>query len=813
MQKQRINLLTLALATLALSNSCAEPSVQDSGMMGRNDAGEDSGAIEAGDSGSGEMPRPDAGKPCDAGTGNGCVPVLPPAPIVFPDNAGVIDVSKPPYNALPNDADDDTAAVQKALDEHPSGNHIFYFPAGTYLFSATLKPATSSGVVKRNIFQGAGKDLTVLQFKDNLALTSALIDFGGGPAQLFRNSVRDLTIDIGKGNPGASALKFNASNQGTVANVRLRAPAGEGNIGLDLSHSGEIGPLLVRDVQIESFALGIWTRFQTASQTFENMTLSGQREAGWLNSSVQAVFARNLASTNSVPAIVNGPLNNRDSTGEGLFVLTQATLKNPSNTGGPAIRNQKSMFLQRVTAEGYERIVTRDLAAFRGNETDVVNFLSEYWANGQTADRRGGAVSAFGGPDTTLGLEVLETPDIAQSPLSAWSSPLQFGGVASDGVDDTAAIQKAIDSGAETVYLPRGTWQLEGTLTVRGSVKRLMGTEATLLTKSGTAAVIRIEDGTANTVVLERFEQPSGSNVRIEHASARTLVVQDALVSAYAPVIPAPGNVFFRDVVMGRVTVRNQRAWARQLNLEGSPGAQGLPRVLNDNAKFWILGMKTEDNGTDVRTIGGGVTELYGAPHVGSIGTAVRFETVDASLIAVGVRGGVRTATETRAGMTRTVDLGISDFYTAFDPALTEKAGDVVVDNGDATRFSTTGTWTATTAFPGGFAGADALFTKEPAATATYTATLQTAGTYEVFARWMVDRGGQDHSGHSGTVNYEVTHAGGTASVTVSQKNKGGDFISLGTFSFSPATPARVVAKGSAGGTVIADAVRWKQKE
>jgi Pectate lyase superfamily protein len=812
MQKQSINLLILTLTAIALSNSCTQPAVPDSSMMNQNDPGEDSGAIEGRDSGGEGTPRADAGQSCDAGIGNGCPPVLPAAPIVFPDNAGVIDVSKPPYNAMPNDASDDTAAVQKALDEHPTGNHIFYFPQGTYLFSATLKPALSSGVVKRNIFQGAGKDLTVLKYKDGLALTGAVIDFGGGPAQLFRNSVRDLTIDIGTGNPGASALKFNASNQGTVANVRLRAPAGEGNVGLDLSHSGEIGPLLVRDVQIESFALGIWTRFQTASQTFENVAMSGQREAGWLNSSVQAVFARNLISTNSVPAIVNGPLNGRDSTGEGLVVLTQATLKNTGNTGGPAIRNQKSMFLQAVNAEGYDRIVTRDLTAFRGNETDVVSFLGEYWANGQTTDRRGGAVSAFGGPDTTLGLEVLETPEVAWSPLNAWASPLQFGGVPSDGVDDTAAIQKAIDSGAETVYLPRGTWQLEGALMVRGSVKRLMGTEATLLTKSGTAAVIRVEDGTANPVVLERFEQPSGSNVSIEHASARTLVIQDALVSAYSPIVPAPGDVFFRDVVMGRITVRNQRAWARQLNLEGSPAAQGLPRVLNDNAKFWILGMKTEDNGTDVRTISGGVTELYGAPHVGSVGTATRFETVDASLVAVGVRGGVRTATESRGGMTRTVDLGLADFYTAFDAAVTEKVGSVVVDNSDATRFSTTGTWTATTAFPGGFVGADALFTKDANATATYAATLQTGGTYKVFARWMVDRSGQNHSGHSGTVDYEITHAGGTAKVTVSQKKNGGDFISLGTFSFSAAMPARVVVKGSAAGVVLADAVRWQRK-
>ncbi len=257
--------------------------------------------------------------------------------IVFPADAGIIDVRT--YGAVPDDGQDDTAAIQQALNDHPSGNHIFYFANGVYDITDTL---TLSGTQKRNIFQGQSESNTVLRLMDSVdsSFSGAVINFGPSPAQRFRNSLRNMTISVGVGHPDAVGVQFNSSNQGIMQDVTVVSEDGQGNIGLDMSYTDEIGPLLVKGVTIEGFDYGIWTRWPTASQTFEDITLRNQNIYGWLNLSSQRVFARNVQSTNEVTAIRND--------GEAGFVLIDSTLTGiGAASSEPAIINQKSMYVIR----------------------------------------------------------------------------------------------------------------------------------------------------------------------------------------------------------------------------------------------------------------------------------------------------------------------------------------------------------------------------------------------------------------------------------------------------------------------------------
>jgi hypothetical protein len=161
-----------------------------------------------------------------------------------------------------------------------------------------------------------------------------------------------------------------------MQNVTIVSEDGQGQIGLDMSYTDEIGPLLITGVTVEGFDYGIWTRWPTASQTFENITLRHQNVYGWFNLDSQRVFARNVRSTNAVPAIRND--------GEAGFVLIDSTLTGTgAATSLPAIINQKSMYVRNTTTPGYGMAIESVLAAGRGNGNWQGEQVEEYLAKGR----------------------------------------------------------------------------------------------------------------------------------------------------------------------------------------------------------------------------------------------------------------------------------------------------------------------------------------------------------------------------------------------------------------------------------------------
>ena len=235
-----------------------------------------------------------------------------PKNIVFPDDAGVLNVKD--FGVRGDGVTDDTAAIQALLNAHPNGQRIMYLPNGTYLVSGTITwPAGTSGKgneYKNTILQGQSEDGVIIKLKDRAAgftiaaKPKSVIFTGPAPAQRFGNSIRTLTVDTGNGNLGAIGIQFNASNQGSVRQVTIQSGDGEGINGLDLNFADEIGPLLVKNVTVKGFQYGIRTGFRINSQTFENITLTNQREYGLYNTG-QVVNIRSLKSDNAVTAIYN----------------------------------------------------------------------------------------------------------------------------------------------------------------------------------------------------------------------------------------------------------------------------------------------------------------------------------------------------------------------------------------------------------------------------------------------------------------------------------------------------------------------------
>lgn len=528
-----------------------------------------------------------------------------PTAFTYPDHTNVVNVTRAPYLAKGDGVTDDTAALQLAINENTGRHRVLFFPPGTYLVSATLTwPKKWAGKDNwgKTMLRGQSRDHCIIRLKDGTFTDGkkpqAIMWCGGfGSADWFHNYVENLTFDVGTGNPGAIALQFYSNNSGAVRDCRFLAPKGSGAMGLDLGHRDMNGPLLVRNCEVIGFQRGITTARAVNGQTFEHITLRGQTQFGFDNEG-QTISIRGLTSENAVPAVRS----------YGTLTLIEAQL---SSGGGvtklPAIINYNGgrIFLRDITTRGYARAlgdvktpdwfaVTRLPATEKPGTlgTDIPEYCSET------------PTSPFLAPATSPRLPIKETPEVPWDDPKTWANVDAFGADPSHQKDSAAAVQKAMDSGATTVFLP-GSYKLGATVIVRGKVRRIVGLGGMVNYGKRERPDFRITDGDAPVVLMEHFAYVHGG---LELDTRRTVVLRSVSDCDLTNTPRAEGGeLFFEDVVTHNLHLRKQRLWARQLNVEN----QGT-HITNDNSDVWVLGYKTERGGTLLHTRGGGRSEVLG---------------------------------------------------------------------------------------------------------------------------------------------------------------------------------------------------------
>jgi hypothetical protein len=132
---------------------------------------------------------------------------------------------------------------------------------------------------------GQSRDKTVIRLKDKAAgfgtgADKAVLAFyllQRGSNVNLGNYCENLTIDTGRGNPGAVGLKWNSSNWGGVRNLAIRSGDGAGRAGLVTDANNATG--YHRDLCIEGFDVGMEIAAGRETMvTLEYATFSGQRE-------------------------------------------------------------------------------------------------------------------------------------------------------------------------------------------------------------------------------------------------------------------------------------------------------------------------------------------------------------------------------------------------------------------------------------------------------------------------------------------------------------------------------------------------------
>jgi hypothetical protein len=533
--------------------------------------------------------------------------------IIFPEDAGAVDV-KAKYGAKGDGVTDDTAAIQKAIGEVKGIPDTLYFPNGTYLVSDSVGIFNGKAHSRDRFltYQGQSEAGTIIRLKDNCPgfddQGKPKIVFsvyqGQGTGDVMHSYVRNLTVDVGRGNPGAVGLRFMSNNSGAMDHVTIRSsdPKGAGKLGLDL-RQGQNGPCLIQHVRVIGFDEGVETG-DTFSLVFEHLTLEHQNVLGFYNASGRTTL-RGLKSVNNVPAFRNK--------WESL-TLVEADLSGGGKDNTAILNESPKCFLRDIKQSGYGHLLKDAGGKFHDG-----TILDEWY--------EGKGQSLFSSEIKTLHLPIKETPEVPwETDLSKWVKV----GWSKAGEDIGEALQGAIDQAARegktTIYFPRRarTYEypkLTRPIRVHGSVNRIIGMSNIIdiadpsgRMQSGEQAVFTFEDITSPAVVVERFfllggwKGPRGAYM-FENKSGKAVVIRNLGHSGLHKKPATSGEWFIEDVpVIGLFVGRGERCWARQFNPE-SPQAD---MIVVDGGQLWILGLKTEGRARHIIARNGARVELLG---------------------------------------------------------------------------------------------------------------------------------------------------------------------------------------------------------
>ena len=504
---------------------------------------------------------------------------------VLPRGTGYVDVREC-FGAVGDGKTDDTEAFQKAFHDLtskvPGGYYTLYVPPGKYLISEMLWCS------RFIIVQGAGADRTTFQLKDHATKFNdpknplpviRASSYPGAPGTnggVNGSSIGlyffDLTIDTGKGNPGAKGIEYHSNNHGSMVNVHIRSGDGAGVVGLDLTHKTN-GPALIQNVRIAGFDYSITAKYAEYSLTFEHLTLIGSRKAGILNEG-NILAMRDLTIESKGPAIISKG-------GFSMITLIDAKLSGSADVNGLEVDG--GVYLRNIHIEGY-----RDAG-------EIPEKVSEQ------------PLTLHDAPKQSLNLVVEEPPMIAWGDIHKdWVSVFQFQSHKKDN-DWGPAIQAAIDGGAKTIYFPWGGYEIATPVHLKGSTVRLFGMRSHLhRSKSlGKEEPILIYDSdSSKALVIERLEIDG-----LHHASSGTLVLRHSTPNRYTT-SKGCGKLHMFDVSGTDYHFDHpQQVWVRQWN----PEAHGEgPNIISKGASIWSLGFKTEYESSKLWASDGASTEILG---------------------------------------------------------------------------------------------------------------------------------------------------------------------------------------------------------
>ena len=588
-------------------------------------------------------------------------------PLAFHANGGKVYDLVRDFGAVPDDGKDDTAPFRAAYDlvvqemeDGPflppfpnDGNKaspsleresvIVYIPNGTYdirdtaIYSAKgarvwdygeggqrivnelpldqVPPGAQETIARLRLI-GESRDKTIIRLADkakgfgDAASPKPVVSFGKHTINnsVAYNEIRNLTIDSGRGNPGAIGLRFGGANSAGVHNVRVRSTDGAGAIGIAFDINPAIP--LVTDVTVDGFDIGVWAkqRLNLPHQVvLDRVTLTNQKKAGMVVDGPVATINRLL--------VQNAPLPLRIRDGSSHVVLLNSLLQGVPSRSIPAVDLVDGFILARnVRSTGMGALVAsagRILAA--GDHAD------EFVSSGDASIR------GQSGPAHTLNLAAPD-PSARPGDLSAfpdlvkdWAAPEDYDPLAgTPGHDSTEAVRSAFASGKPVVYFPKTSYYVTSTIDVPASVRNIQFLYSRFVSDSNDRkrSYLRIAERSDNPLVIEDYQGAYNAWRLVEQAAWRPVVLQHVTgpINSYANLLTTGPSVplFFNSVTgLGKEAdlLDNVTLYGRALNTESK---EAINWTVPPGSQVWVLGFKTEGTVPGFRIEEGGTLEVLG---------------------------------------------------------------------------------------------------------------------------------------------------------------------------------------------------------
>lgn len=478
--------------------------------------------------------------------------------------------------------------------EHEPSSKIIYFPKGVYKVSDTITYSLDNlkgfwywvpGFENcRNIhFLGESREDTVILLSDNSkgfesGNSKPLISFCNNELQVprheeftnvaFMNTIEDITLDCGKGNPGAIGIKYVSSNCGRIENVTIKTEQGE--CGVYVANNTSQG--VFTNIAVSGFDYGMDIENSNII-ALDDIDVSSTKIAGFYTNSSNLLIYNIISG--DIPTFQFKESHERKASGRYYFTNSNITFAN-ENPGNSLYFEDSSVKRKKIPVNN------------RSANPDDWAFVDDYGA---------------------VGDGITDSSTAIQKAMNSGKSIVVFG-------EGEYLINKKIK-------IPKTVKTVDFLFCSLASGIRLVGGEYD--------AAFEISEDSNNLLFIENlsaWENFKGHIRLVKHAAKRDVVLSDIhLMTASMYFNSIPGSHVYIDncfLTTGTYTVtawipgngfspaychilpyefHGQKVYGRQINPERADIA-----MLNDNSEILLDGFRTEGQGTALKSINSGKT-------------------------------------------------------------------------------------------------------------------------------------------------------------------------------------------------------------